>query len=306
MVGVSPKKDTQLMFGELLAQLRQHGFPIGIDHYLRLQELLDKVGAACAPEDLKTLLCPVFATSRGQQEQFYRAFDSYFALFEPATLEEAPARTALQVRPKEVGRPEPPQAQGALAGFQKKWLYVVVPILLLSLILGLVLLLRKRNEPNQNVAQQPNANAPQPEINANTGTPPIMEVPVPPPTIEQPVTGTAEMPTNEPGVVQPVTPTAAPQPSSQPTPQPNFFQRHRLAIYLTVLIVPLLIFLLYELYRRRRRRLILDRERRRKAPYAWPVRAAATPPKLFESEQFYTAARLLRRRQVAEFYRLDV
>ncbi|HEX8493537.1 MAG TPA: tetratricopeptide repeat protein [Pyrinomonadaceae bacterium] len=308
MVGVSPKKDTQLMFGELLTHLRQHGFPIGVDHYLRLQELLDKVGEHCAPEDLKTLLAPIFATSRSQQEQFYRAFDSYFALFEPSSLKEAPARTALQVRPKEVRRPEPQQAQSsAVAGFQKKWLYVVVPVVLLSLILGLVLLLRKRNAPNQNTVQQPNANAQPPEINANTGVPPITEVPVSPPTFEQPGTVTADIPpTGEPGTVQPVQPSAMPQPSIQPTPQPSFYQRYRTLIYLTALVVPLLIFLLYELYKRRRRRLVLQRERRRKAPYAWPVRAAAAPPKLFESEQFYTAARLLRRRQVAEFYRLDV
>ncbi|HYO91860.1 MAG TPA: hypothetical protein VEQ40_09495, partial [Pyrinomonadaceae bacterium] len=300
-----------MMFGELLAQLRQHGFPIGVDHYLRLQELLDKVGEHCAPEDLKTLLAPIFATSRSQQEQFYRAFDSYFALFEPASLKEAPARKALQVRPKEVRRLEPPpQAQGgsALAGLQKKWLYVVVPVVLLSLILGLVLLLRKRSQPNQNIAQQPNVNAQQPADNANAGVPPITEVPASSPTFEQPGAATADMPpVGEPGVVQPVQPSGAqPLPSVQPSPQPSFYQRYRTAIYLTALVVPLLIFLLYELYKRRRRRLILQRERRRKAPYAWPVRAAAALPKLFESEQFYTAARLLRRRQVAEFYRLDV
>jgi hypothetical protein len=309
MAGVSPKKDTQLMFGELLAQLRQHGFPIGVDHYLRLQELLDKVGANCAPEDLKTLLAPIFATGRGQQEQFYRAFDSYFALFEPASLKDAPpARTPLQVRPKEIKRAGTPPAVSTLAGFPKKWLYFVVPVVLLSLILGLVLLLqRKRNEPNQNVAQQPNANAPQPADNANTGMPPITEVPASSPTFEQPITNPADAPTvNEPGVLQPAQPSATPQPSMQQTPQPNFYQRYRTLIYLTALIVPLLIFLLYELYRRRRRRLILDKERGRKAPYAWPVRAGASPPKLFDSEQFYTAARLLRRRQVAEFYRLDV
>jgi tetratricopeptide (TPR) repeat protein len=75
---------------------------------------------------------------------------------------------------------------------------------------------------------------------------------------------------------------------------------------LTAFVVPLLVFLIYEWYKRRRRRLMLARERRRKAPYAWPIRTDAPLPKLFESEQFYRAARLLRRRQVDEFYRLDV
>lgn len=305
MIGVNQKNGSQLMFGELLMHLRQHGFSIGVDHYLRLQELLNKVGASCAPGDLKTLLAPIFATSRSQQEQFYRAFDSYFSLFEPPRLPSAPARNALQVRPKEIRPPEP---QGsAPAGFQNKWRYVVGAVILLALVLGVVFLTRQRkDETNQNTAQQSNANA-QPPLNANTGTPPIIEVPTP---AEQPLTGVPVTPSvSYPGSVQPAMPTTqAPPPSASPTPTPgpNFYERYRKLIFLMVLLVPLLLFLLYEWYRRRRRRLILERERRRKAPYVWPIQVGTPLPKLFESEQFYTAARLLRRRQVAEFYRLDV
>lgn len=303
------------MFGELLTHLRQHGFPIGVDHYLRLQELLDKVGASCAPEDLKTLLAPIFATSRSQQEQFYRAFDSYFSLFEPATLKQAPAArtaaattSALQVRPKEMRRPEP---QASPAVFQKKWLYIVAPVVVLALVLGIVLLSRRNAEPNQNAAQQPNANAQPPLDNANTGAPPIIEVPPPvaQPGFEQPAPGVPYTPpVADPAGIQPAMPQTQATPVAQPnaTPSPNFYQRNRALIYLTALLVPLAIFFAYEWYRRRRRRLILARERRRKAPYVWPVRVNAPLPKLFESEQFYTAARLLQRRQVDEFYRLDV
>src|SRR4051812_43634036 len=83
MTSAIPSND-RLFFGELLEHLRQHGFAIGLDHYLRLQTLLDKIDGQCAPIDLRTLLCPIFATSRNQQEQFYRIFDSYFDLFESA------------------------------------------------------------------------------------------------------------------------------------------------------------------------------------------------------------------------------
>lgn len=299
------------MFGELLAHLRQHGFPIGVDHYLRLQELLDKVGAACAPEDLKTLLSPIFATSRSQQEQFYRAFDSYFSLFEVPTLKQAPARpaTALHVRPREISRTEPQRAPAV--GFQKKWLYIIAPVVLLALIAGLILLSRRGAQTNQNTAQQSNANAQQPPGNMNTGAPPIIEVPPPvvQPTFEQPAPGIVyPTPMNEPGIVQPQMPPTQATPQAQPNapPAPNFYERHKLAIYLAVLFVPLALFVAYEWYRRRRRRTILDRERRRRAPYTWPINVNAPLPKLYESEQFYTAARLLRRRQVDEFYRLDV
>ncbi|MDX6695082.1 MAG: hypothetical protein QOF02_2685 [Blastocatellia bacterium] len=298
------------MFGELLSHLRQHGFAIGVDHYLRLHELLDKVGDRCAPEDLRTLLAPIFATSPGQQEQFYRAFDAYFSLFEPATLKDAPARTALQVRPKESRRPQA-SAPPAPAVFQKKWLYVVAPIVLLLLIAGVVFLSRRGAQPIQNSNQPLNANAQPPLTNANTSAPPVIELPTQQPTFEQPITSEPNATTGEPGIVQPplpptqATPQASPAPSATPA-GPNFYERHRTAIYLTTLFAPLALFLLYEWLRRRRKRILSERESRRKAPYVWPVRVDEPLPKLFESEQFYTAARLLRRRQVDEFYRLDV
>src|SRR2546423_5627929 len=83
MSSAIPQSD-RLIFGDLLELLRQHGFPVGLDHYLRLQALLDKIDGLCAPEELRTLLCPIFAASKSQQEQFYRIFDSYFDLFESA------------------------------------------------------------------------------------------------------------------------------------------------------------------------------------------------------------------------------
>lgn len=305
------------MFGELLTHLRQHGFPLGVDHYLRLQELLDRVGDQCAPEDLKTLLSPIFAVSRSQQEQFYRAFDSYFSLFDPATLQAAPARPQLSARPKEIRRTRPaaattppPTTTAPPHGFQKKWLYIIAPVLLLALVLAIVLISRRNSTTtNQNTAGQANANAQQQPGNVNTGAPPVVELPptATQPGFEQPNTNAPFTPplVAEPGSIQQPQPTMPPA-SAQPTPAPNFYERNRTAIYLTALVVPLIVFLVYEWYRRRRRRLILARERRRRAPYVWPIKADAPLPKLFESEQFYTAARLLRRRQVDEFYRLDV
>ncbi|HEY0406668.1 MAG TPA: tetratricopeptide repeat protein [Pyrinomonadaceae bacterium] len=309
MIGVSQKNDSQLMFGELLAHLRQHGFPIGVDHYLRLHELLDKVGDRCAPEDLRTLLAPVFATSRGQQEQFYRAFDSYFSLFEPAKLTDAPARASLQVRPKEMRRQQA-LAPPAPSLLQKKWLYVVAPAVLLALIIGVVLFSR-RGSTVQNSNQPSSANTQPPLTNANAGAPPVIEIPPQQqPTFEQPAVNAPGTTTGEPGIVQPPLPPsqgAQASPAPSPTPAgPNFYERHRTAIYLTTLLAPLALFLLYEWFRRRRRRVLSERERQRKAPYVWPVRVDEPLPKLFESEQFYTAARLLRRRQAEEFYRLDV
>src|SRR5262245_8214581 len=74
-------KSPGLAFHELLEYLRLRGFQIGVDHYLRLHNLLISVGTDCAPQDLKTVLCPIFATNQIQQEQFYRVFDDYYDLF---------------------------------------------------------------------------------------------------------------------------------------------------------------------------------------------------------------------------------
>src|SRR6266849_3155855 len=74
-----------LIFGDFLTHLRRQGLEIGVDHYLRLQELLSKASGDFAPQDLKTILCPILATSKAEQEQFHRAFDSYFGLFQSAS-----------------------------------------------------------------------------------------------------------------------------------------------------------------------------------------------------------------------------
>ncbi|MBC7930530.1 MAG: hypothetical protein H7Z38_08170 [Rubrivivax sp.] len=68
-----------LPFGDFVEQLRRLGFTVGVAHHLRLHHLLAKVGSECSPEDLKTLLCPIFATDKNQQALFYDAFDQFFS-----------------------------------------------------------------------------------------------------------------------------------------------------------------------------------------------------------------------------------
>ncbi|MCP4664512.1 MAG: hypothetical protein GY856_54705, partial [bacterium] len=108
--------------GAFIERLRKRGFIIGVDHHLRLQRLLDRIGPDVSPGRLKRLLCPIFAVSRKQQGQFYREFDRHFgALFsgrpgKPAIpgeiVEEAPA-----------GAPPPLAARG--------WPYVLAGAVLL-------------------------------------------------------------------------------------------------------------------------------------------------------------------------------
>src|ERR1043166_5068757 len=81
------KKEIDPAFSDLIAYLRQQGFTIGIDHYLRLQQLLNSIAGDCAPEDLKTLLCPIFATNAKEQENFYQAFDNFYYYYKSAATE---------------------------------------------------------------------------------------------------------------------------------------------------------------------------------------------------------------------------
>ena len=80
-----PPSEAPLLFEPLLVRLRQLGFSIGIDHHLRLQQILPGVYGQCSPEDLKLLLCPLFATNEKEQEAFYNAFDSFLPLLLPHT-----------------------------------------------------------------------------------------------------------------------------------------------------------------------------------------------------------------------------
>ena len=72
-----------ILFEDFLAHLRRLGFHIGIDHYMRLQTLLPHVWGQCSPEGLKSLLCPLFATSERQQEAFYGAFEDFLHFSSP-------------------------------------------------------------------------------------------------------------------------------------------------------------------------------------------------------------------------------
>ena len=71
--------DKFLLFSDFIAYLKRQGFVIGVEHYLRLQTILSTCNAINNPKSLKTLLCPIFATSSHQQRLFYQAFDFFFS-----------------------------------------------------------------------------------------------------------------------------------------------------------------------------------------------------------------------------------
>src|SRR6266478_161212 len=117
-------KSDHLSFGDLLDHLHQNGFSIGIDSHLRLQKVLSTVGGNGSPDDLKTLLCPLFATNKKQQEFFYSAFDSYFGLG-PSLSSDRAVTTLPDRELAKVGK------ESILA---QRWPYILVGVLLTAII----------------------------------------------------------------------------------------------------------------------------------------------------------------------------
>ncbi|MEE4357005.1 MAG: hypothetical protein V2I97_11075, partial [Desulfococcaceae bacterium] len=119
----SPAKNIFIPFHGFLENLRNRGFVITPEHHLRVRAVLEGLGPDCAPSDLKLLLCPLFAVNAKQQEEFYRAFDLYYAslnyAFPGKKEDRIPARKAGEI-PEEIS---PVQS--------KHWPYVMTALLLI-------------------------------------------------------------------------------------------------------------------------------------------------------------------------------
>src|SRR5205085_6619959 len=191
------------------------------DHYLRLQALLDKIDGLCAPEGLRTLLCPIFAASKSQQEQFYIIFDSYFDLFHKAD-ELTETNEAIEG--------EEQQAAPLLkSGAQMKWLYVLAPVAVAAIIIFAVLLFRPKQV--EQSAQNPVEIQAAPQVETSQAS-----------TKSESTTVNA---TDVPAASRAQEETS--QPTPQPTPPataPTFYQSHSSLIHFAIILLPLFLFLL--------------------------------------------------------------
>ena len=260
-------------FGNFLAYLRLQGFRIGLDHYVRVQELFERIGAKRNPDELRTLLCPLFATSEKQQKRFYEAFDSY------AELVQVPPPPP---QPREPEKTKKPEAEKNRARFYLASAGSLLTVLLIGLALGVV--------PTPSFLKW--TPQPTPEI-----TPKPEETPVPTPTPTPKGKGLGGS-----GELLPVTsePTSAPTAEIPPATEekPAIAPPAPLRFYLLITAALLALYILWELYRLMRRKLFLRRQAARTPPSIWPIRVETPAAKIYDSEDFYRAARLMRRRQV--------
>ncbi len=125
--------DSHLVFSGFLETLRLRGFNISTGHYLRMQVLLARVGPACLPQELKTLLCPIFATNEREQERFYEEFDSYFD-FESSV--EAGAEPARPESVAEIERQPPARPASAPPVNNRLRVALIVGSVLLAVLVG--------------------------------------------------------------------------------------------------------------------------------------------------------------------------
>lgn len=272
-----------LAFGDFLEYLRrQQRFTIGVGDYLRLQQLLNQVSQDCAPSDLKTLLCPLLATNQIQQEQFHEAFDSYFALFKPTSVKPETGQRPHGGIPDTTAPPKPIGADKGVDVLLRPWL--------LLLIIGLAVFMM----PPRDVLLH------QVSLSAEVKFPPI---PNSKPTPRDPASPFDPKPLPDPHGATPPTP-LLPQPTVSP--QKSFYQRYGTAIYLGAILAPLIGFLIYERHRFHRRKLTLEKQHGKKPPFVWPLKVATPGGSPYNPQQLYSTARLMRRRQVGEFYRLDM
>jgi len=273
-----------LVFEEFLAHLRRQGLTIGLDHYLRLQELLSKIGSQCAPGDLKTILCPIFATDANQQKLFYRAFDSYFPVFSQGS-----ARDAFTTSPPAEAKEKATGERRAKTG-RRRWPYFVLGGVLAAGLLILAILMSRK----------PTAPAPPPPTATSTATPAVTSAPTP---------TAAFTPTP---VATPARTPASPAfqggaRESRRAPAESWAHRHSQTLRLAAaVLIPLFLFLYYEWYRLIRRRLVLQRQEGKRPPFSWPIHPEASSSEIYGSTEFYGAARRLQRRQAGESYLLDV
>jgi hypothetical protein len=277
---LSPSQSGPLAFGEFLNTLQRQGFSIGVDHHLRLHRLLERLGSQCAPQELKQVLCPIFASSKEEQDLFYRAFDDFFPFF----IDPESAKAAVSLRQDHaeeidhrVDSPRPVLGRTAL-------------VLLALAIALLVLTVARRTGGPATPTPSPAASIQPPA----TTTPSLIPIPS-----GQPLP-TAETPGPS--------PIATPSPDDQPAPigARNKIDQHRNLLRGLALALPLAAFAYAEWRRRRRQRLALERSQGLTPPVTWPVSASAPEMKIYRTETFYRAARWLRRRQVGEFERLDI
>lgn len=295
-----------LPFQELMARLRDRGFIIGVEHHLRLSVLLDRIGWECHPSELKMLLCPIFARSEGEQEEFQRVFDELYPGFNPGSYQHATPSSSASIASSSTTVSNP-----------KSRLPLIVAGIALLLVLSVVAYMALREDTgtggNGNgtgdttggqarpidtvrgpdtslVPGKPGSAVPDtvPFGTGNTNQPERKDTTAP--------VGNTAGPARDPDTIRKDSVKPGSESPSNALPSP---------LWLGIIIPPLYV-LARELYRYGLRRRQRERVQGRRLPYTVSVVLDRKHPVLYIDEEFHDLARAMRRRHAVESVRLDV
>lgn len=293
---------SQLPLDGFLDFLRLKGFHPGVGHHIRAHALYERLGPMVVLGEFKTLLAPLFAHDARSQEDFYKAFDQYFASGPMAGEPSKPARAARRSR---------------RTGFP---IYVAGAFVIAAL--AAVALLHFHHGPIPIAMAGDEA----------AGT----EIPVSGPVV--PVVSDSSLPAQVPeaaqggkpspgGIFAPLDPTtaiptirvhreeAAPGWAARmeqlnkdeiPGRRRTFLDRHPHAIQLSVCGILLFLLIVYEGFRYWRRTLAINRRLSQTPPLVWPIKAPEIPLTFFQSEDFHRSTRKLCLRQEESFVWLNM
>src|ERR1043165_6933538 len=334
-------------FVAFLNYLRQQpGFEhIGIDHYVRFQALLDKLGGGDAPtrklypDELKHLFCPIFATNKQQQEQFHRAVAAYYNLEAPPLLSGpiTPVSAGGEVSHTTVDNSQEGLRPGATARLVERVkgstallgrvnrstiLFVGAAAVLSGVTLWIALLagqaiqgMKSRANDNVEIGQKPTPVNPN-NVNKGGGggggsageeNQHVKNQNAPLSNSDANLGGPATNSNSVANANAEVPGNVNTQPTATPPAAPVQAAASRdSSLPFGVVGVLILGFAGYELYRYFRRQRILQRQLNKKPPLVWRVKTDAPPSPIWDPEKIKNALWRMRRRQVPEFGRLDV
>jgi formylglycine-generating enzyme required for sulfatase activity len=113
-------EQTYSRLSDFMNLLKTHGFQLGVDHYIRVQQMIAMQPDTLAPDQLKLLFCPIIASNDKEQALFYTLFDRYFKHYlSQAKEDQLQTIQAKAIKTHQRSRP------------LKKWIsYLMIPVVL--------------------------------------------------------------------------------------------------------------------------------------------------------------------------------
>lgn len=319
MIGAPESDRSELAFGDFLEHLRLQGFSLGVDHYLRLHELLHKMHGACGPADLANLLCPIIAKTAAEQALFHRTFHAFYGLFQtqPSDPRSQGMEDALQnLTPTESSTPRSHYLSAVISSIKRvtgseRFVDALILAVLLACTAGcLSYYSRMKSELNQALSVREGEARRLETLTVETQKleSQVQQLRTDSRFIESVArqkfgfvrSGEVIIKVSDLPALPPVK-VAAP---AQPSPQPNFVPvtTHRWV----PVFAPLIFLMVYAFYLFRQRRMVLRKHHGMKPPYTWPLIVDVTHPRLYDAEDFYVASKFMRRRRFDGPYRIDL